>query len=56
MDASKSRNALKIRDDSSSRDVISSRTTGIDSTEDSNIQQGQQEGEGTCGPGILVEG
>jgi hypothetical protein len=46
MDASKSRNAVKIRDGSISRDnsiimdVISSR---IDSREDSNIQQGHQQ-------------
>jgi hypothetical protein len=46
MDASKSRNAVKNRDDSSSRDksiimdVIRSRTNRIDSREDSNILQG----------------
>jgi hypothetical protein len=40
---------LKFRDDSSSRynsiimDVISSRTSRIDSREDSNIQQGHQQ-------------
>jgi hypothetical protein len=49
MDASKSRNAVKIRDGSSSRDnsiimdVITSRTSRIDSREDSNIQQGHQQ-------------
>jgi hypothetical protein len=51
MDARKSRNAVKIRDDSSSRDnsiimdldVIGSRTARIDSREDSNIQQGHQQ-------------
>jgi hypothetical protein len=47
-DASKSRNAVKIRDVISSRDysiimdVISNRTARIDSREDSNIQQRHQ--------------
>jgi hypothetical protein len=49
MDASKSRNAVKIRDDSSNRDnsiimdVIISRIARIDSREDSNMQGHQQQ-------------
>jgi hypothetical protein len=49
MDVSKSRNAVKIRDGSSTRgisiimDGISSRTARVDSREDNNIQQGHQQ-------------
>ncbi len=49
MDDGKSRNAVQLRYDSSSRDnsiimdVISIRTARMDSREDSNIQQGHQQ-------------